>query len=107
MLQGNEMPRIGRSQEEKTRALLAKKEQFVAKGISAAAPIFIESAKGAAVRDLDGNTYLDLYGGIGVINAGHCPPEVVEAIKAQAEQAAAQLLHGRPCTTPTSSWPRS
>jgi len=89
MLQGNEMPRIGRSQEEKTRALLAKKEQFVAKGISAAAPIFIESAKGAAIRDLDGNTYLDLYGGIGVNNAGHCPPEVVEAIQAQA----GQLLH--------------
>jgi len=89
MLQGNEMPRIGRSQEEKTRALLAKKEQFVAKGISAAAPIFIESAKGAAIRDLDGNTYLDLYGGIGVNNAGHCPTGVVEAVRNQAEK----LLH--------------
>jgi len=81
MLQGNEMPHVGQAKGAKTTELLAKKEQYVATGISMAAPIFIESAKGAAVRDLDGNVYLDLYGGIGVLNAGHCPPSVVEAIK--------------------------
>jgi 4-aminobutyrate aminotransferase/(S)-3-amino-2-methylpropionate transaminase len=89
MLQGNEMPAVGRANGAKTTELLAKKKQYVADGISVSAPIFIESAKGAAIRDLDGNVYLDLYGGIGVINAGHCPPSVVAAIKAQAEK----LLH--------------
>ncbi len=76
-------------EENRTETLLAKKEKYVAKGISSLAPIFIEDAKGAVVTDIDGNDYLDFYGGIGVINAGHCPTGVVEAIKQQAEK----LLH--------------
>lgn len=72
-----------------TKSLLAKKEQYVARGISALAPIFIEKAKGAIIEDIDGNQYIDFYGGIGVINAGHCPQQVVDAIKEQAEK----LLH--------------
>ena len=72
-----------------TESLRSKKEQYVARGISALAPIFIESAKGATITDIDGNDYIDFYGGIGVINAGHCPQPVVDAIKEQAEK----LLH--------------
>lgn len=72
-----------------TESLRAKKEKYVANGISALAPIFIESAKGAIITDIDGNDYIDFYGGIGVINAGHCPQPVVDAIKEQAEK----LLH--------------
>ena len=89
MLNGTELPNIGSAQGERTKKLLDKKNQFVAKGISNLAPIFVETAKGAVVRDLDGNEYLDFYGGIGVINAGHCPESVVDAIKEQAEK----LLH--------------
>ncbi len=89
MLNGNEMPSIGSSQGQKTRTLFEKKQQFVAQGISNLAPIFIETAKGAVVKDIDGNDYLDFYGGIGVVNAGHCPESVVDAIKEQAEK----LLH--------------
>ncbi len=74
---------------DKTQALIQKKEQYVAKGISALYPMIIESAKGAEVKDLEGNTYLDFYGGIGVINAGHCPETVVAKIKEQADK----LLH--------------
>lgn len=72
-----------------TASLMAKKEKFVAKGISSLAPIFIEKAEGAIIHDMDGNQYLDFYGGIGVINAGHCPQTVVDAIKEQADK----LLH--------------
>ncbi len=89
MLNGNEMPKVGKDQGQKTRTLLEKKQQFVAQGISNLAPIFVETAKGAVVQDIDGNDYLDFYGGIGVINAGHCPESVVDAIKEQAEK----LLH--------------
>ncbi|MDX2495621.1 MAG: 4-aminobutyrate--2-oxoglutarate transaminase [Desulfuromusa sp.] len=89
MLKGTELINIGAVQGSATRELLAKKEQYVSRGISNLAPIFIESAKGAVVRDLDGNVYLDCYGGIGVINAGHCPDVVIDSIKAQAEK----LLH--------------
>lgn len=46
-------------------------------------------AEGAHLINADGKRIIDLAGGIGVANAGHCPPEVVEAIQKQA----AQLLH--------------
>ncbi|MEM3853659.1 MAG: aminotransferase class III-fold pyridoxal phosphate-dependent enzyme, partial [Conexivisphaerales archaeon] len=69
--------------------LLEKKKKYVARGISNVAPVFIAEAKGALVRDVDGKEYIDFYGGIGTLNAGHCPEPVVAAIKAQAEK----LLH--------------
>ncbi|MDW3176889.1 MAG: aspartate aminotransferase family protein [Acidimicrobiia bacterium] len=49
----------------------------------------VESATGAVVSDVDGNRLLDFAGGIGVLAAGHCPPSVTAAIKAQADE----LLH--------------
>lgn len=70
-------------------SLLAAKEKYVAQGISSLYPMIIESAQGAEVKDMHGNSYLDFYGGIGVINAGHCPQTVVDAVKTQAEK----LLH--------------
>lgn len=47
------------------------------------------SAKGAIITDADGREMIDFAGGIGVVNAGHCPPPVVKAIADQA----AQLIH--------------
>ncbi|WP_241156868.1 4-aminobutyrate--2-oxoglutarate transaminase [Bacillus sp. FJAT-42376] len=46
---------------------------------------FITKAKGARVTDVEGNTYLDFAGGIGTLNAGHCPDGVVKALKEQLE----------------------
>jgi 4-aminobutyrate aminotransferase-like enzyme len=51
-----------------------------------------ETAKGATVRDVDGNIFVDLAAGISVMNIGHCNPVVVEALKDQAEK----LWHFRP-----------
>jgi 4-aminobutyrate aminotransferase / (S)-3-amino-2-methylpropionate transaminase / 5-aminovalerate transaminase len=53
-------------------------------------PIFWAEARGAAVRDVDGNTYVDLTAGFGVAHAGHANPDVAAAIAAQA----ALLPHG-------------
>ena len=47
------------------------------------------SAKDAVITDADGNEYIDFSGGIGVLNAGHCPAPVVKAIQRQAEK----LIH--------------
>jgi 4-aminobutyrate aminotransferase/(S)-3-amino-2-methylpropionate transaminase len=38
------------------------------------------------IKDVDGNTLLDFAGAIGVINIGHCAPNVVKAIQQQAEK---------------------
>lgn len=46
---------------------------------------FIKKAEGASMTDVDGKTYIDFAGGIGVNNVGHCHPKVVQAIKDQAD----------------------
>ena len=53
-------------------------------------PVFWESARGANVRDADGNVYLDLTGAFGVALLGHGHPAVREAVRSQAEA----LVHG-------------
>ncbi|HVR28249.1 MAG TPA: aspartate aminotransferase family protein [Thermoanaerobaculia bacterium] len=47
-------------------------------------PLVLESAQGVWVRDREGREYLDLFAGILTTSVGHCHPEVVEAIGAQA-----------------------
>lgn len=53
-------------------------------------PVFWESARGANVRDVDGNVYVDLTAAFAVAGAGHAHPRIVAAVQAQA----ARLLHG-------------
>ncbi|MBS3749044.1 MAG: aspartate aminotransferase family protein [Candidatus Thermoplasmatota archaeon] len=52
-------------------------------------PILLKKGKGSHVWDSDGNEYIDVLGGIAVNSLGHCHPNVVNAIKKQAEQ----LIH--------------
>ncbi|HEY3423507.1 MAG TPA: 4-aminobutyrate--2-oxoglutarate transaminase [Negativicutes bacterium] len=73
----------------KAKQLLARRSAVVSNGVSNSVPVFIEKAKGALMRDIDGHTFLDFYGGIGVLNVGHCPKPVVKAIQEQADN----LLH--------------
>ncbi|MFT4950279.1 MAG: diaminobutyrate-2-oxoglutarate transaminase [Natronomonas sp.] len=46
-------------------------------------PVALEEAKGATIRDVDGNTFLDFFAGIGVLNVGHSNPYVLEAVHEQ------------------------
>lgn len=46
-------------------------------------PMAIRRAKGATVEDVDGNLYIDFFGGAGVMNVGHSNPEVIEAASEQ------------------------
>ena len=48
-------------------------------------PIFFEKAQGAYLFDADGNTYIDYIGSWGPMIMGHSHPEIVNAIKNQAE----------------------
>ncbi len=66
--------------------LLIRKQNLISRGVSNSTSIFVERAEGASIIDISGNEYIDFYGGIGAVNAGHCAPPVVEAIKNQAEK---------------------
>jgi len=48
-------------------------------------PIVLERGQGTKVWDSDGREYLDFVGGIAVCSLGHCHPQVVAAIRKQAE----------------------
>ncbi len=53
-------------------------------------PVFWTEAAGCNVRDADGNVYVDLSAGFGVASLGHRHPDVIAAVRRQAEI----LAHG-------------
>lgn len=65
-------------------SLMEERKKHVARGPFHTTPIFIEKAHGAKVWDVDGNQLLDFASGIGVVNVGHTPKSVVDAIQDQA-----------------------
>lgn len=52
-------------------------------------PVVFSNGKGCKLWDVDGKEYLDFVAGLAVVNLGHCHPNVVAAIKEQAER----LIH--------------
>lgn len=70
----------------KSRALMDRRRKAVSSGLGTATPIFAEEAKGALLTDVDGNTFIDFGGGIGVMNVGHTDHRVVDAVREQVEK---------------------
>jgi 4-aminobutyrate aminotransferase len=58
----------------------------VARGVATMTPVYAAAAHGAVLEDVDGNRFIDFTGGLGVLNAGHTPPSVVQAVKDQVER---------------------
>jgi 4-aminobutyrate aminotransferase-like enzyme len=56
-------------------------------GYAVMAGIAVDHAEGSAVTDVDGNTFIDFIGGIGVNALGHAHPLVTAAIQAQVAKA--------------------
>ena len=69
--------------------LVARRQAVTPYGIPMVTTTVVESASGAILVDVQGRETIDFAGGIGVMNAGHCQPSVIEAIRDQA----ARLLH--------------
>lgn len=65
-------------------------------GQTSQAPLCLNIVKAAGSRmwDADGKEYLDLIAGISVCNVGHCHPDVVHAIKDQAEKYLHIMVYG-------------
>ena len=56
--------------------------------------IVVYHAKGSYVYDTDGKAYLDFIAGVSACSVGHCHPNVVEAIKTQAERYLHVMVYG-------------
>lgn len=70
----------------KSKAALARKENFISNGVRVGLPVDVTWAEGPYVQDADGNVFVDLGGGIGVQTVGHRPPSVIRAAKDQLDR---------------------
>jgi len=75
----------------RAKEMLARRAAALPSGLAKATDVVVERAEGALVFDVDGNTLIDLAGGIGMLAVGHSPAPVVDAIREQA----AKFIH--PC----------
>ena len=83
----------------KAKQLLARRAAAMPSGLGRATDVVVERAEGALVFDADGNTLIDLAGGIGMLAVGHSPAPVVQAVQKQAEK----FIH--PCALVTTYEP--
>lgn len=86
----------------KSRELQARRQAVVASGVASALPVFAERAHGAILVDVDGNQFIDLGAGIGVMTIGHTDEAVVAAAAAQLEL----ITHAMFTITPYESYVR-
>lgn len=70
----------------KAAAILQRRARAVPAAISCIYPVVIDRGEGAMLEDVDGNRFLDWVGGVGVLNIGYSRPEVVQAVKRQADR---------------------
>lgn len=74
----------------KAKEIIDRRQAVMPSAIRCAYPVVIERGAGAIIEDVDGNRFLDWIGGVGVLNIGFSQPEVVAAVKEQADK----FFHG-------------
>lgn len=67
----------------RSRALTERRLAAVPAGVGATMPVFAMRASGGVVVDVDGNSFVDLGGGIAVLNVGSSAPAVVANVTEQ------------------------
>jgi 4-aminobutyrate aminotransferase/(S)-3-amino-2-methylpropionate transaminase len=67
-----------------SRALLARRDASVARGVSHVLPVFITAAGGGVLVDADGNSLIDFGSGIAVASVGNSAPRVADRVREQA-----------------------
>ncbi|MDQ3476880.1 MAG: 4-aminobutyrate--2-oxoglutarate transaminase [Actinomycetota bacterium] len=67
----------------RSRALMARRKAAVSAGVGTMLPVFITDAGGGILRDVDGNSLIDLGAGIAVVSVGNAAPHVVERVREQ------------------------
>lgn len=70
----------------KAKAIIDRRANAIPSAIRCVYPVVIDKGEGAMIEDVDGNRFLDWIGGVGVLNIGYSHPEVVDAVKEQAER---------------------
>jgi 4-aminobutyrate aminotransferase / (S)-3-amino-2-methylpropionate transaminase / 5-aminovalerate transaminase len=70
----------------RSREILRRKARAVADPLVVYIPVVAQEARGALLTDVDGNTFVDFTGGVGVMNVGYSHPRVLEAMREQLDR---------------------
>lgn len=72
----------------KSEEILSKQSLYEGNAVSYSRgiPVAFSKAKGATLQDVDGNVYIDFFGGAAVVGAGHSNPIILDAIRQQEDQ---------------------
>ena len=80
----------------KSLKLMELRKKHVPKAVYNVTPIFVAESKGALIKDVDGNEYIDFATGISCLNVGHGNPEVVKAVREQLDKYLHLCFHVTP-----------
>jgi 4-aminobutyrate aminotransferase / (S)-3-amino-2-methylpropionate transaminase / 5-aminovalerate transaminase len=83
---GTQIKKVSEIPGPKSKEILARRAACLPAGLGKSTEVVVEKAEGALVWDVDGNQLIDFAGGIGMVNLGHRPKAVVDAIKDQLEK---------------------
>lgn len=70
----------------KSKTILDRLGKATPRAVSVYAPFIVDRAHGSLLSDVDGNTYIDLSGGVGVLNVGHTHDRVKQALHQQVDR---------------------
>ncbi|OFZ53365.1 MAG: aminotransferase class III [Bdellovibrionales bacterium RIFOXYC1_FULL_54_43] len=83
----------------KSRALIERENRHVAPGLqrfAQMAGIVMKQGRGNMITDVDGNSFLDIIGGIGVNGLGHSHPKFVKALSDQVQECSVGSFSSEP-----------
>lgn len=83
---GTQIKKVSEIPGPKSKEMLARRAAALPAGLGKSTEVVVEKAEGALVWDVDGNQLIDFAGGIGMVNLGHRPKAVVDAIKEQLDK---------------------
>ncbi len=69
----------------KSQPVLEMDKQYISPSYPRSYPMVVAKGEGMYLQDPDGNRFLDFIAGIATVTTGHCHPDIVKAIKRQAE----------------------
>jgi 4-aminobutyrate aminotransferase-like enzyme len=62
-----------------------RRSATVAAGVGTVLPVFVDSTAGGVLRDVDGNSLIDLGSGFAVTSVGNAAPEVTARVREQVD----------------------
>ena len=76
-----------------SREWLKRREEAVPRAVFNTSPIFVAGGEGAELEDVDGNRFIDLAGGLGVLNVGRGNERVLRAVRTQVDKFLHECWH--------------